>query len=280
MAKLDITTLISQHSDILTSLFHHMSDMFFLMAVEKNAGGAYQFRYVLMNPAAMKGSGLTEDCYGKLIEEVYPQEKADLLNSMYSQTVEGASPTHFTTNGHMVGESILSPVFNNEGLCTHVFSVTRDITERKKLEWQLEHMAYHDMLTGLPNRRLLYNNLQEALERAEASGEMVAALYIDCDHFKQINDTWGHDIGDVFLQMLAKRLKSCVRDQDTVARLGETSLSSFSQPSTANVRPKKWRRASCVRSSSRGATRTRRFTLPPVSELLFSLPLRKKRTSC
>lgn len=84
-----------------------------------------------MNPAAMKGSGLTEDCYGKLIEEVYPQEKADLLNSMYSQTVEGASPTHFTTNGHMVGESILSPVFNNEGLCTHVFSVTRDITERK-----------------------------------------------------------------------------------------------------------------------------------------------------
>ncbi|WP_281869911.1 diguanylate cyclase domain-containing protein [Brevibacillus parabrevis] len=220
MAKLDITTLISQHSDILTSLFHHMSDMFFLMAVEKNASGAYQFRYVLMNPAAMKGSGLTEDCYGKLIEEVYPQEKADLLNSMYSQTVEGASPTHFTTNGHMVGESILSPVFNNEGLCTHVFSVTRDITERKKLERQLEHMAYHDMLTGLPNRRLLYNNLQEALERAKASGEMVAALYIDCDHFKQINDTWGHDVGDVFLQMLAKRLKSCVRDQDTVARLG------------------------------------------------------------
>lgn len=220
MAKLDITTLISQHGDILTSLFHHMSDMFFLMAVEKNADGAYQFRYVLMNPAAMKGAGLTEDTYGKLIEEVYPPEKADLLNSMYRQTVEDASPTHFTTNGNMIGESILSPVFNCEGVCTHVFSVTRDITERKKLERQLEYMTYHDVLTGLPNRRLLYANLQQALEKAKASGEMVAALYLDCDHFKQINDTWGHDAGDVFLQMLAQRLQACVREQDTVARLG------------------------------------------------------------
>ncbi|RNB61459.1 diguanylate cyclase [Brevibacillus gelatini] len=220
MAKLDITTIISQHSNILTSLFHHMSDMFFLMAVEKNANGDYQFRYVLMNPAAMKGANLGEDTYGKLIEEVYPPDKADLLNSMYRQTVEDASPTHFTTKGDMIGESILSPVFNSDGVCTHVFSVTRDITERKKLEWQLEYMAYHDVLTGLPNRRLLYENLQQSLEKAKESGEMVAALYLDCDHFKQINDTLGHDAGDTFLQMLAQRLQACVREQDMVARLG------------------------------------------------------------
>ncbi|MGZ0052010.1 diguanylate cyclase domain-containing protein [Brevibacillus gelatini] len=220
MAKLDITTIISQHSDILTSLFHHMSDMFFLMAVEKNADGDYQFRYVLMNPAAMKGANLGEDTYGKLIEEVYPPDKADLLNSMYRQTVEDASPTHFTTKGDMIGESILSPVFNSDGVCTHVFSVTRDITERKKLEWQLEYMAYHDVLTGLPNRRLLYENLQQSLEKAKEAGEMVAALYLDCDHFKQINDTLGHDAGDTFLKMLAQRLQDCVREQDMVARLG------------------------------------------------------------
>lgn len=220
MAKLDIATLISEHGDILTSLFHHMSDMFFLMSVETSAEHEYQFRYVLMNPAAMQVADLSEEAYGKLIEDVYPEEKAALLNKMYKKAVQSGDPIHYTTNGEVIGESILSPVYNSDGICTHVFSVTRDITERKKLESRLEYMAYHDVLTDLPNRRLLYVNLHHALTAAKAREEMVAVLFLDCDHFKEINDTWGHNIGDIFLKRLAERLKSCVRDGDTVARLG------------------------------------------------------------
>ncbi|WP_289142489.1 GGDEF domain-containing protein [uncultured Brevibacillus sp.] len=220
MKKLDIATLISEHGDILTSLFHHMSDMFFLMSVEETADKAYHFRYVLMNRAAMQVADLSEEAYGKRIEDVYPEEKAALLNRMYQKAVLGEEPIHYTTNGEVIGESILSPVYNKDGVCTHVFSVTRDITERKKLESRLEYMAYHDVLTGLPNRRLLSINLHEALTEAKVKNELVAVLFLDCDHFKEINDTWGHNTGDTFLKMLAERLKSCVRDGDTVARLG------------------------------------------------------------
>ncbi|GED68049.1 hypothetical protein BRE01_17510 [Brevibacillus reuszeri] len=220
MKKLDIATLISEHGDILTSLFHHMSDMFFLMSVEESAEKHYHFRYVLMNPAAMQVADLSEEAYGKRIEDVYPEEKAALLNRMYQKAVQNGEPIHYTTNGEVIGESILSPVYNKDGVCTHVFSVTRDITERKKLETRLEYMAYHDVLTGLPNRRLLHINLHDALTAARVNDELVAVLFLDCDHFKEINDTWGHNTGDTFLKMLAERLKSCVRDGDTVARLG------------------------------------------------------------
>ncbi|AWX54254.1 MULTISPECIES: GGDEF domain-containing protein [Brevibacillus] len=218
--KLDITTLISQHGDILTSLFDHMSDMFFLMAVEQDADEEYQFRYVLMNPSAMHVAQLCEEAYGKTFEDVYPHEKASLLQHMYTQAVKSGSPIHFTANGDIIGESILSPVYDSNGVCTHVFSITRDVTERTNLESQLAYMAYHDVLTGLPNRRLLSEKLQQALRAAQSKEEMVAALYLDCDRFKEINDTWGHDTGDLFLQMLATRLKSSVRDGDIVARLG------------------------------------------------------------
>jgi len=220
MSKLDIETLINQYREILTSFFHHMSDMFFLMSVEESANRELYFRYVLMNPAAMQMAKLTEEAYGKRIEDVYPPSKAASLTSMYRQAVESGVPVHHTSEGEVIGESILSPAFNKDGVCTHVFSVTRDITERKQLESRLKFMAYHDVLTGLPNRRLLFIHLQNALAAAKANDEMVAVLYLDCDDFKQVNDTWGHNAGDLFLQMLAERLKTCVREGDTVARLG------------------------------------------------------------
>ncbi|MFD2368536.1 diguanylate cyclase domain-containing protein [Brevibacillus sp. GCM10020057] len=219
MSKLDIETLISQYGDILNSFFHHMSDMFFLMSVEEAESGL-QFRYIMMNPAAMYAACLTEEDYGKRIDDVYPPVKAATLNDMYRKAVQCGVPVHFTSEGAVIGESILSPVYNKDGVCTHVFCVTRDITERKKLESKLEYMAYHDVLTGLPNRRLLYIHLQDALSQAKASEDFVAVLFLDCDRFKQINDTWGHNIGDLFLQTLATRLLSCVREGDTVARLG------------------------------------------------------------
>ena len=100
------------------------------------------------------------------------------------------------------------------------FSLSRDITERKQAAEEIENLAFYDSLTHLPNRRLLLDRLKQALASSARSGLEGALLFIDLDNFKNLNDTLGHDIGDLLLQQVAQRLESCVREGDTVARLG------------------------------------------------------------
>ncbi|MFN4005570.1 MAG: EAL domain-containing protein [Hylemonella sp.] len=95
-----------------------------------------------------------------------------------------------------------------------------DISERKRAEEQIHQLAYYDGLTGLPNRRLLLDHLQHALAVSRRHGSNGALLFVDLDHFKTINDTLGHDYGDLLLREVAARLRTCVRVGDTVARLG------------------------------------------------------------
>ncbi|GIZ53103.1 putative bifunctional diguanylate cyclase/phosphodiesterase [Noviherbaspirillum aridicola] len=95
-----------------------------------------------------------------------------------------------------------------------------DISERKVYEARIRHQATHDALTGLPNRNLLYDRLQQAIENARRNGEIAAVAFIDLDQFKFINDSLGHQVGDELLKVVAERLKSCVRAADTVARQG------------------------------------------------------------
>ncbi len=95
-----------------------------------------------------------------------------------------------------------------------------DISERKQAEEKIHQLAFYDALTGLPNRRLLMDHLQHALASSERQGGGGALLFIDLDHFKTINDTLGHDVGDQLLREVAARIRYCVRLGDTVARLG------------------------------------------------------------
>jgi diguanylate cyclase (GGDEF)-like protein/PAS domain S-box-containing protein len=99
-------------------------------------------------------------------------------------------------------------------------SVIRDITDRKKLEEQLKRQAEFDHLTNLPNRALFQDRLLQAILATERSNSIGALLFIDLDRFKWVNDTLGHEAGDILLQEVAKRLTACVRKTDTVARLG------------------------------------------------------------
>lgn len=113
-----------------------------------------------------------------------------------------------------------TPVRDESGVQTGVAGLAVDITGRKKLEARLTHQALHDDLTGLANRALLLNRLEQSLLRVENHCAEITLLYVDLDNFKYVNDTLGHAAGDVLLMEVADRLKSCVREYDTVARLG------------------------------------------------------------
>jgi diguanylate cyclase (GGDEF)-like protein/PAS domain S-box-containing protein len=114
----------------------------------------------------------------------------------------------------------ISAVKGADGTVTHYLGMHADITERKAAEEEIRHLAFFDPLTHLPNRRLLLNRLQQALAACARSGRQGALLFIDLDNFKTLNDTRGHDVGDLLLQQVAQRLLKCVREEDTVARLG------------------------------------------------------------
>ncbi|HEY2135910.1 MAG TPA: PAS-domain containing protein, partial [Xanthobacteraceae bacterium] len=108
----------------------------------------------------------------------------------------------------------MRPTANGGWVTTH-----EDITARRQAETQIVHMAHHDALTNLPNRVLLRERLEEALGQVRRGGQL-AVLYLDLDHFKSINDTLGHAVGDELLKAVATRLRGCVRETDTIARLG------------------------------------------------------------
>jgi len=96
----------------------------------------------------------------------------------------------------------------------------QEISERRALEKQLTHLAFHDSLTGLPNRSLFTDRLQRAIAEAERKKESVVVMFIDLDDFKKVNDSFGHHVGDKVIQGAATRLKECLRDIDSIARLG------------------------------------------------------------
>lgn len=114
----------------------------------------------------------------------------------------------------------ISAVKNSSGVATNYVATLTDFTMSAQVAEEIKQLAFYDYLTRLPNRRLLRDRLEQALASSNRSGRNGALLFIDADHFKYLNDTLGHDLGDVFLQHVAARLKSCVRASDTIARIG------------------------------------------------------------
>jgi len=112
------------------------------------------------------------------------------------------------------------PLHDESGAVIGLVGITREINEIRQTEVALQHLATHDMLTDLPNRFLMVDRLDQLLARAKRSGAPFAVLFMDIDRFKEVNDTYGHEFGDLLLRAVAQRLRKSVRQSDTVARIG------------------------------------------------------------
>jgi|TARA_B100000579_G_scaffold91082_2_gene71938 diguanylate cyclase (GGDEF)-like protein/PAS domain S-box-containing protein len=203
----------------LAALVEHASD---LVCVADDVG-----RVIYASPAVARVLNLSaSELEGTpVFDLVHPDDREDLMGKMEEiVNTPGISPSLEARVAHADGgwrhmEVVTTNLLNNPAVSGIVINA-RDITERVEVAAQLEEKAFHDELTGLPNRSLLLERLADALHRASRHDRMVGVLFLDLDRFKVVNDSLGHSVGDELLSETARRLEQTIRPDDTVARLG------------------------------------------------------------
>jgi diguanylate cyclase (GGDEF)-like protein/PAS domain S-box-containing protein len=159
--------------------------------------------------------------YGAALKQQIQRNMADFMSGTEPDKVYVEELQQPCKDGTLIWTEAIAQYYRNkETGQIEIHGVTRDISERKAAQEKIQHMAMHDMLTGLPNRMLLNDRLQQALIAAKRDNGHCALMFLDLDEFKQINDTLGHDVGDQLLKLAAARMLECVRESDTVARIG------------------------------------------------------------
>jgi diguanylate cyclase (GGDEF)-like protein/PAS domain S-box-containing protein len=185
-------------------------------------------RYMLMNRAGERLLGVSRDqIIGKNDHDLLPATDADiavardreLLRSGEQPDIVHEEPIHTAHNGTRLLSTKRIVVFDQDAKPQYLLGVAEDVTERKLAEERIEHLARFDSLTELPNRAAFTMRLAEAIKASEASGNSFALLFLDLDRFKEVNDVFGHSVGDALLQEVANRLKHAAGDA-FVARLG------------------------------------------------------------
>jgi diguanylate cyclase (GGDEF)-like protein/PAS domain S-box-containing protein len=168
----------------------------------------------------------TRDLYGTdSFNEIHPDDQ-ERVKQVFRETVQTGIGRQINYRWLMADgsvrelESVGSVIKDRQGQVERVVVVAHDITERKQMEDHVRQLAFHDVLTELPNRRLLKDRLTQAMAASARSKCYGALMFLDLDNFKPLNDTHGHEVGDLLLIEVANRLKSCVRQVDTVARFG------------------------------------------------------------
>jgi diguanylate cyclase (GGDEF)-like protein/PAS domain S-box-containing protein len=163
---------------------------------------------------------------GRHLSSLAAPEARDEMSRLHQSIRNEGQVTHFETvhitkEGDRLHVSLtMSPIRNGHGRVVGTSCIARDVTERTRMEETIKHQAQHDALTDLPNRKLFMDFFALEIAQARRNRRSLAVLFMDLDHFKQINDTLGHAAGDLLLQAVAQRLKRCVRESDTVARIG------------------------------------------------------------
>ena len=163
---------------------------------------------------------------GHSIKKLFPEGKQDEFDIFAKMIQRGEHIKHKETirihkDGHIIPVSItISPIINAQGKVIGASTTARDITQQKLLEQKLKHLAEHDPLTGLINRTIFEDRITQAVAITKRLKSLMAVCYIDLDGFKEINDLYGHVVGDQVLCAATKSMQEAIRDMDSLARLG------------------------------------------------------------
>ena len=192
-------------------------------------------RFTYVSPTVFRMRGFTVDeIKASTIQELLLPQDRERISSLIQERIaeyratDGSAALFYTDeleqpckNGSTIWTEIVSQfVRNPESGTIELWGVTRDIGARKQYEMEITRLAFHDSLTNLPNRRSLFDRLERVIAESERSRKFVALLFIDLDNFKTVNDIYGHSAGDQLLIEAASRISACIREIDTVARVG------------------------------------------------------------
>lgn len=226
-AHTDITDLkeaekeISRLKEEYEIVFNGTQDAMFLMKIRDNG----KFCYIRNNLSyQIKKNTSKEQLMNKSPQELFGKELGDIIEENCQKCVDSKKSITYEErqvlpSGEHIWLTTLTPIIEEDRV-SYIVGSSTDITERRKLELELEKSANYDKLTKLPNRRLFFERLEQTVLDSEVENQKFALLFIDLDGFKYINDNHGHVFGDVVLTIVGKRLLECVRKTDTVARMG------------------------------------------------------------
>ncbi|MFQ5587708.1 MAG: EAL domain-containing protein [Nitrospiria bacterium] len=183
----------------------------------------FDARFFYVNDAACRSLGYSrEELLSMTVHDINPDYPREVWPASWERLKREGTFTvearHKTKAGNVFPVEVNANFLSFDGREFNC-AFAQDITRRKAVERKLRHQAYHDPLTGLANRKLLFEHLTQAISQCRRSGKAAALLFVDLDRFKQVNDTFGHPIGDTILKETAARLRASVRESDTVARV-------------------------------------------------------------
>jgi diguanylate cyclase (GGDEF)-like protein len=210
-----------EHDKFLASAESSLDDFYIFDGIPDASGKIVDFRFSYINPNAERRLNTRrESLLGKILTEVRPFMISSGLIENYREVVRTGVP--FTSEIFIDDDMIKATWLNIQvvKLGDGIAITSRDVTERKRLTDHVSYLAHYDQLTGLPNRTLLHDRLHQAIRRAQRQNQKVAVFMLDIDHFKRINDSLGHADGDDLLIAIGERLRSAVRETDTIARMG------------------------------------------------------------
>ena len=211
--------ILRESESRLKELFENLSSG---VAVYQASPDGQDFIFTAFNRSAERIENMRrEDLIGKNVAEIFPGITEfgllEVFRRVWQSGVAEHFPISFYHDGHIAGwrENYVYKLPNDE-----IVAIYDDVTKSKQAEEQMHYLAHYDALTGLPNRTLFTDRLQQALTTAKRDKPHIAVMFLDLDKFKPVNDELGHDVGDLLLKEAAKRMQNCVRESDTVSRIG------------------------------------------------------------